>query len=370
MPISLHDLHALNDHLLEEFQDDLKTIVESGQYQLGPQVQRFEEQFARYIGAKHCIALSSGIDAIVICLNALGVGPDLEVIVPAFAPASLAMAVCRLGATPVFVDCRHDTMNMDPDMAIASMNSSRTRAIIVPHMFGLAAEIDRIMTIARTYSVAVVEVGTSATGARYHGRRLGTFGNYGTFSFGPGDALGSLGSGGAIITNDDNVVEHFRRLRDCGHYNSAQHEVVGYDSPMSALQGAFLLRKLAELDDNNLDRIANAKLYSQLLDGSAVTTPVQRDDNSHIYSQYVIQAPERQALMDSLKEKGIETGVPIATPLHLEPCFRYLEYKEGAFPVSEDLCARCLSIPVSPGLKKSQIKEIGAAITAYYGVPA
>lgn len=370
MAISLHDLHALNDHLLEDFQDDLKEVLSAGNYTLGQQVQRFEEQFARYISTKHCVGLSSGVDGIVLCLNAIGVGPGDEVLCPVFAPAPLAMAICRLGATPVFVDCRPDSLNMDPDQAIASMNSSRTKAMIVIHMFGLAAEIDRIMTIARTYSVQVIEVTTMATGARYHGRRLGTFGNFASFGFAPLDALGSIGSAGALTTNDDNYVEQFRRLRDSGRFNSPVHDVVGYDSAMSAIQAAFLLRKLAELDDNNLDRIANAKLYNQLLEGAPVQTPPLREDMSHIYSTYVIQAPERNALLEHLKEKGIETASPIPSALHLEPCFRYLEYKEGAFPVAEDLALRSLALPCGPGMKKNQIKEICSAIQAYYAVPA
>lgn len=366
MPVAHSDFHAINDHLLEDFQEDVKEVFASGQYTLGAHVQKFEETFAKFVGCKFGVGLNSGTDALLICLNAIGVGPGDEVVVPVYAPTYTAETVARLGATPVFVDCRPDTLNVDPDQVIASL-TSRSKAMIVAHNFGLSCEIDRIIQIARTYSVPVLEDASAAAGGRFHNRRLGTFGNFGCFNLGPGNALGAIGCAGAIVTNDENFVENFRRLRDHGMFGSAAHEMVGYDSHMDALQALFLLRKMSEHDDNNQDRIANAGVYHSMFAGSAVQGPVQREDLSHIYSSFVIQVPDREKLIETLNEKGIESMVPFPTPLHLEPCFRYLEYKEGAFPVAEDVAKRALSIPIGSHLKKSHLVEVANTILSHFG---
>ncbi|MDX2175675.1 MAG: DegT/DnrJ/EryC1/StrS family aminotransferase [Candidatus Sumerlaeia bacterium] len=369
MAVSLTDYSSLNDHLIDEYLEDVRAIFESGQFAAGSSVQKFEEQMARFNNCKHAVGVKSGTDALVICLNALGIGAGDEVLMPVLAPASLALSVARLGGTPVFVDVRQDSFTMDPDQAIASLSTAKTKAIIVHHTFGLSAEIDRIMTVARTYSVPVIEDVTAAAGGRFHGRRLGSFGNFSCYDFGPSAVLSSAGSAGAIVSNDDNFVEHFRRLRLQGA-GASGIEAIGYDAMMDAVQAAFMIRKLAEHDDNNLDRVANARMYSQLFEDSAVVGPPVRDDLSHIYSEYVIQVSDPQALVDHLKEKEIEAAIPSIRPLHLEPAFAYLNYQQGAFPVAEEAAQRLVSIPVTPGLKKSQVNEVASAILAFYGVPA
>lgn len=371
MNIPLMDFHALNDHLLDDFTENVKKVFESGHYTLGSHVQRFEETFAKYVGCKFGIGVNSGTDALMVCLKSLGVGAGDQVLCPVLAPSNVAEAIARLGATPVLVDVRPDSLNMDPDHAIASITSG-TRAMIVVHNFGLSAEIDRLLQIARTYSVAVIEHATMATGARFHGRRIGSFGNFACFGLGPDAALGAVGSAGAITTNDENFVDHFRRLRDHGFHEgaSANHDVIGFDSTMDAVQAVFLSLKMADLDDNNLDRIANAERYFSRFAGSSVRLPVQRDDNSHIYSSFVIQVPDRDKLVEDLTAKGIETRIPYGSALHLMPCFAYLEYREGAFPVAEEAVRQMLAIPVWAGLKRSKIDEVAQAITNFYGVTA
>jgi len=368
MPVSIINLHAVNDQFVEDYQEEIKKIFESGQFVNGPVVQKFEEQFARYVGCKFGIGTNSGTDALLLSLNALGVGPGDEVLCPAFTHGRCGDVVARLGATPVLVDVRPETFCLDPDLALASM-TSKTKAIIVIHLFGMAAEIDRICQIARTYSVYVLEDCRHAAGARVGGRRLGSFGQAGAFSFYPTRTLGAAGDAGLISTGDEKLADQVRRLREHGRAGTkGEHDMVGYNSRLDPIQAALLQLKMQELDENNLERVENARLYTSLFKGSPIVTPPFRDDLSHVYNMYTVLAPDRDKLAAYLTEKGIGHMVYYPTPLHLQPAFQYLGYKEGAFPVSEDLARRVISLPVAPGLKKKEIQEVARTILQFYGV--
>jgi len=369
MSIPFMDLTATNDAVLDEFIESVKEIFASGQFVHGPHVQKLEEVFAKYIGNKQCITVGSGTDAIKLALHALDVRPGDEVIVPAFAYPSTAEAVCRLGANPVFVDVRPDTYTLDPDQTLAKI-TSRTRAIIPVHLFGQAAEIDRLVTIARTYSVSVVEDVRNAAGARLGNRRVGTYGEFGAFSFHPTNPLGCSGEGGAMTTNDEEKANTVRKLRDHGRNALHVTELVGYNSRLDTIQAAMLLLKLRDLDENNFECIENARLYHRLFAVSPVASPAFADDMSHVYNSYTVLVPDRDKLAEHLKEKGIGHSVPIPAALHMHPCFAYLGYREGAFPISEDLAKRNIALPISPGLKKRQVEEVAETILAFYGVTA
>lgn len=370
MAVPFIDFKAVNDHLVEDWFEQLQKIFESGQFILGPSVQKFEEQFARYIGQRHAAGVNSGYDAMVLALRALGIQPGDEVICPAFACGPIASAILRVGASPVFVDVRSDSFCLDPDLTLSAL-TQRTRAIVVSHMFGQAAEIDRLSTIARTYSVSIIEDMRHAAGARFNNRRLGSFGNASAFSFYPTRPLGATGDAGMILTNDEKCIELVRCLRedDCG-LDPAGSPMAGHGSRMDAVHAAFLSLKLSDLDENNLERVENARLYTQLFRDTPVATPVFRDDLSHVYGHYTVRVPERDKLVIHLEEKGIGCGVYYRQPLHLHPNLSSLNYKEGAFPVAEDISNRALSLPICPGLKKHQIEEVASTIKAFYGVPA
>lgn len=371
MSIPFISMDAVNGHLFEEYVDELKKIFETGQFILGPATQRFEDQFTRYIGCKNGIGVNSGTDAVLLALNVIGVGPEDEVLCPAFTFGRCADLIARLGATPVFVDVRPDSYCIDPDLGMASM-SSRTKAIIAVHLFGQAAEIDRLSNFARTYSVPVIEDMRHATGARHNGRRLGSFGQFGCFSFYPTRNLGAAGDAGMITTNDENAAEMIRRLREhgCDADPHRAHQTIGYNSRLDAVQAALLSIKLQELDENNLERVENARLYTQRFRNTPVQTPNFRDDLSHVYNMYTVLVPDRDKLAEHLAEKGIGYGVYYETPLHLQPAFQYLGYKEGAFPVSEDLAKRAISLPIAPGLKKHHVETVVDEILSFYGVTA
>lgn len=370
MAVPFINLHAVNDHLLEDYLEEVRKTFESGQFVLGAAVQKFEEQFAKYVGVKHGVAVNSGTDALLLALDILGVGPGDEVLVPAYCFGRVGDVIARLGAQPTLVDVRPDTYCLDPDMALATI-TSRTKAIVAVHLFGQACEIDRISTIARTYSVSVLEDMRHATGARIGSRRLGSYGQFSAFSFYPTRSLGAIGDGGLVGTGDEKMAEGIRRLREHGRQaGKGEHEKIGYNSRLDALQASYLSLKLSDLDENNLERIENARLYTQMFKGSPVQTPQFRDDLSHVYNMYTVLVPERAKLVEKLKELNIGHEVYYPTPLHLQPAFQYLGYKEGAFPVSEDLGRRALSLPIAPGLKKKDIQEVANAVLSYYGVKA
>lgn len=366
MAVPFINLRAVNDHLLEDYLEQLPRLFESGQFILGPAVQRFEEQFARFVGARHGIGVNSGTDAVLLALKALKIGPGDEVIIPAFAFGPTAAAVVHLGATPVFVDVRADSYCLDPDLTLSAI-SSRTKAIIAVHLFGQACEIDRLTTIARTYSVAVIEDLRHATGARFNNRRLGSFGTFGAFSFYPTRNLGAAGDAGLISTNDEKCAELVRKLREGGLIAGGEQEIIGYNSRMDAMQATLLSIKLADVDENNLERVENARRYTQLFKGTPITSPLFRDDLSHVYGHYVVLAPEREKLSEHLTAKGIGHGIYYAKPLHLQPAFQFLNGREGAYPVAEDLCRRAIALPICPGLKKSQIEDVANTVIQFYG---
>ncbi|CAN5316695.1 DegT/DnrJ/EryC1/StrS family aminotransferase [soil metagenome] len=369
MAVPFINMKAVNNHLLEEFQPELDKIFESGQFVGGPVVQKFEEQFARYAGAKFGIGVNSGTDAILLALTALGIGPGDEVICSAYDFSGSADSIARLGAQPVFVDVRSDSYCVDPDQALATI-TSRTKAIIATHLFGHACEIDRLTTIARTYSVQVLEDMRHCVGGRVNGRRLGSFGAFGCFSFYPTRNLGAAGDGGLVSSNDEKNAETLRHLRDHGRNVKGEHEVIGYNSRLDAIQAALLSVKLGDVDENNQERIENARLYTQLFKGSPVVTPSFRDDLSHVYNTYCVLVPDRDKLVAHLTEAGIGHQIYYQQPLHLQPAFEYLGYKEGAFPVAEDLGKRGIALPIAPGLKKQHIKETANSLLNFYGVKA
>lgn len=368
MAIPFNNPSAYNDTVYEDFLKDLETIFSEGQFTQGPAVQKFEETFARFTGVRQCVTTGSGSDALVMALRTLGVGPSDEVICPAFGFASTAEAVVRAGATPVFVDVRPDSYTLDPDKTLASL-TSRTKAIIPVHIFGHAAEIDRITSIARTYSVSVIEDCRGAAGARLGNRRLGTYGEMSVFSFHPNSPLGGLGDGGAICTNSEPHATLLRKLRNHGRDpESATHEMIGYYSLLDTANAALLLHKLQDLDENNAENIENAGLYNRLFLGSPVIPPMHRDDGSYVYTSFAVQVPDREKLSAFLTEKGIGHAVFCTLPVHLQPAFAYLGGIEGAFPIAEELCAKTLMLPIMPGLKKHQVESVADAILEFYGV--
>ncbi|MBI5153948.1 DegT/DnrJ/EryC1/StrS family aminotransferase, partial [Candidatus Poribacteria bacterium] len=345
MAVPFTDLTAANASVLDEFIEEVRGLFASGQFVQGPAVQKFEDTFARFIGNRHCVTVGNGSDALALALRVLGAAPGDEVICPAYGFPSTAQAVARLGARPVFVDCRPDTYTLDPDQTLSAITAA-TKAIIPMHVHGMAAEIDRMVTVARTYSISVIEDTRNGTGGRNNSRRLGTYGEFGVFSFHPANPLGAAGDGGALTCNDDEKANQLRKLREHGAVHGKGNECIGYNTRLDSIHAALLQLKLQDLDENNAECIENAGLYQRLFFGSPVHTPAYSDAGNHVYSAYTVLVPDREKLMEHLHEKNIGFQVYCPTPIHLLPCFHYLGYRDGAFPIAEDLARRSISLPI------------------------
>lgn len=364
MKVPFINLYSQHEHLIDDLLEEFRALLGRGDFILGSPVKEFEKNFAEMLGAKHCIGVNSGTDALVLSLKARGIGPGDEVIVPAFSFIASADAVVRVGAKPVFVDVREDTMNINPEL-IPDVLTPETRAIIPVHLFGQACEMDLLMEIAESLNLALIEDVAQACGTRVKQKHCGTIGSVGCFSFYPTKNLGSIGDAGCIVTNDDNQAELLRSLRDHGRIADGTFEHIGYNSRMASVQALYLNQRLEEFEDSLLDRIENARYYAQLLAESGATCPTFKEDLSHTYNYYTIKVPERDKLRQFLTEQGIGTMVYYQRPLPYEPCFAHLGYEENDFPVSEEACRQVISLPNYPGIKKREIEIVSGLVREF-----
>ncbi|SEM79088.1 DegT/DnrJ/EryC1/StrS family aminotransferase [Lihuaxuella thermophila] len=365
--IPLLDLKAQYQTIREEVRQAVDKVLDGGRYILGPEVKALEEEVAAYCGVKHAIGVANGTDALVLALDAAGIGPGDEVITTPYTFFATAEAVSRLGATPVFVDIDPQTYNIDVKQIRAKINS-KTKAIIPVHIFGQPADMEEIMAIAKEHNLFVLEDAAQAMGSEYKGRKIGSWGHAATFSFFPTKNLGGYGDGGMITTNDDELARKIRSLRVHGsnpeskYYNS----MIGYNSRLDELQAAILRIKLRHLDSWNDARREKAALYDELLKDTPVVTPYHADDRKHIYHLYIIQAEDREQLVGHLKENGISTGVYYSIPLHQQEVYKSLAYEEGSLPTSEYMSKRTFALPLYAELSNENIHRIVDIIKSYY----
>ncbi|MEM2126219.1 MAG: DegT/DnrJ/EryC1/StrS family aminotransferase [Candidatus Methanosuratincola sp.] len=356
-----------------EIDSAIARVIESGQFILGPEVEAFERAVAQYLGVKHAIGVASGTDALWLALKAANIGPGDRVIVPSFTFFATAGAVCNVGATPIFADIDPQTFNIDPDSVRNLLESNaqireKTKAIIPVHLYGQPAEMDEILELAQRYELTVIEDAAQAIGARYKDRTVGTLGHLGCFSFFPTKNLGAYGDGGLVVTNDDALAERVRMLRVHGSKPKYYHHIVGTNSRLDALQAAILRVKLAHLDEWTRARQHIAAQYdtafSQL---KGLTVPYRAPERTHIYHQYTIRVlgGRRDALQKFLKEHGISTEIYYPLPLHLQPCFAHLGYREGQLPESERASREVLSLPIFPELTMEEQEQVIKAIQKF-----
>lgn len=362
--IPLMDLKAQHDGLAAEINRAIKSVFAEGQFILGPATQRFEEEFADHLGAKFCAGVASGTDALQIALRALEIGPGDEVIVPALTFAASAFAVAHAGARPVFVDVDEKTCNIDPAKIKAAI-TKKTKAIMPVHLYGQPARMGEILFIAREHGLYVVEDACQAHGALFHGKRAGTTGDVGCFSFYPSKNLGACGDGGAIVTSNPEIHEKVKILRHCGQKIRYRHEKLGFASRLDSLQAAILSVKLPHLENWNAKRRELAAHYSKLLKDLPLVLPQEAAGAVSVYHLYVVRTPARKNLSDALAAQGIETAVHYDMPLHLQACFRPLGYKAGDFPVAEKIAQRALSLPMYPELPKADATRVVEAIARF-----
>lgn len=362
--IPLVDIQKQYHALRREIDVSLGRVFLSGVFILGKEVTLFEEEFASYCGAEYAVGVASGTDALLLTLKALGIGPGDEVIVPVFTFISTVLAITYTGAKPVFVDVDAHTYTIDVPHTEKHI-SSRTKAILPVHLYGLPADMDAIISLAKKHNLVVVEDACQAHGARYKGKPVGSLGDAGCFSFYPSKNLGAYGDGGAVTTNSKRLSERIVQLRNIGQKVKNRHEIVGYNSRLDSLQAAVLRVKLPYLNGWVQQRREVARLYSTLLQSASVLLPREPTGHTSSYHLYVIRVNDRDALGRHLRQHGVETGIHYPAPVHLQPALRTLGYKKGDFPISE-LCARqVLSLPMFPELTKRDVKSIARAVARY-----
>ena len=366
MKVPLLDLKAQYAPIKKEIMKSIEEVVDSCQFINGPQVKQIEKMVEEHSGCKRAIGVSSGTDAILCILMGLGIGAGDEVITTPFTFFATAGCICRVGAKPVFVDIDPKTYNIDP-AKIQNAVTARTKAIMPVHLFGQLADMDPIMAIAKKHNLAVIEDACQSIGASYKGRKAGSIGTAGCFSFFPSKNLGTVGDGGMIVTNDEVFGEKLSILRMHGSKPKYFHQVVGGNFRLDTIHAAVLMVKLGLLDGWSEARRKNADKYNSLLAGlDCVIRPYIAEGNISIYNQYVIRVPKRNELRDFLTKNEIGTEIYYPLSLHEQKCFTSMGHKRGDFPESEKAADETVALPVYPELKDEQIEFVAAKIKEFY----
>lgn len=365
--IPLVDLRAQYRSIKPEIDAAVAAVLDSGQFALGPTVEAFERDFAAYCGVSQAVAVNTGTSALHLALLAVGVKPGDEVITVPFTFVATVAAIEYTGARPVFVDVEPEYCTMDP-AALERAITPRTKAIVPVHLYGQPADMDPILEIARRHGLVVIEDACQAHGAEYHGRRAGSMGDIGCFSFYPAKNLGAYGEGGAAVTNHPEYAETMRLLRSWGEKRRYEHLTKAFNYRMDGLQGAILRVKLKHLEAWTEARRRHAADYGRLLEGTDVLPPRERPGGRHVYHIYAIRIADRDGWRERLASEGIQTGVHYPIPVHLQPAYRDLGYQAGDFPVSEAAAAEVLSLPIFPELTAEQLARVAASLAV--GSPA
>jgi dTDP-4-amino-4,6-dideoxygalactose transaminase len=377
MKVPLLDLKSQYQAIKEEILNVTEEIFESQYFILGPRVEELEKEIAGYCFSKYAVGVSSGTDALLISQMAVDIGPQHTVITTPYTFFATAGSISRTGARPIFVDIDPDTYNISPqglESALAAMTSpelARLKAVIPVHLYGQCADMDPIIKIAAEYNLFIIEDAAQAIGAEYKGRRAGSIGDFGCFSFFPSKNLGAFGDGGMVTTNSDDFYDKLCILRVHGSHPKYYHKVIGGNFRLDALQAAIVSIKLKYLDNWTKARRENARKYRELFAVAGlddlVKLPIEKE-NRHIYNQFVISLKEkRDDLRQFLKDAGIGTEIYYPVPMHLQECFSDLNYKKGDFPVAEHAALHTLALPVYPELSDDQQAYVVEKIKAFYG---
>jgi dTDP-4-amino-4,6-dideoxygalactose transaminase len=363
------DLKAEYALMKAEIQAEVEKVLESQLFIMGPQVRELEAEVASLVGCKFALGCASGSDALLLALMALGIDSGDEVITQPFTFVATAGSIARLKARPVFVDIDPETYNLDAKQ-LESAITSKTRAIMPVHLFGLPADMDAITQIAKAHGVPVIEDAAQSIGSQCRGKNVGNIGEFGCFSFFPSKNLGGAGDGGLITTNDPILAERLAVLRDHGSRKKYHYDLIGMNSRLDSLQAAILLVKLKYLDRFTEARRRNADRYTDLFKqagvGKWISLPVQPEGRRHVHNQFVIRAQRRDELRDYLRARGIPSEIYYPAPLHLQPAFAYLGYGAGSFPQAEEASHQVLALPVFPQMTEEQQKLVVKTIADFF----
>ena len=378
MKVSLLNLKLQYQSIREEVLREIEKLCDKQSFILGENVAGLEQEIAKYCNTKYAIGVASGTDAILLALLAADVGPGDKVVTTPYTFFATAGSIARLNAIPVFVDIEPDTFNIDPNKLedclkkLAARHSSRTtlKAILPVHLYGQCAEMEPILKLSKKYRLTVIEDAAQTIGAEYKGKRAGSLGDFGCFSFYPSKNLGGFGDGGMVTTNNERLAEKVRILRVHGSKPKYYHKFVGINSRLDELQAAVLRIKLRHLETWTRKRQEKAETYNFLFKEAgllnAITLPVIRPNGRHVFNQYVIRVKKRDNLREYLAKEGIGTEIYYPVPLHLQECFRYLGYKRGDLPVSEKAAKETLALPIYPELTPEEQEDVVNKIAEFY----
>lgn len=353
------DLQSLHVEIKDQLENAFQRVMASGWYVLGPELETFEAEFARYCEVNYCVGVGNGLEALHILLKAYGIGSGDEVIVPSNTFIATWLAVTESGAVPIPVEPDVDTHNINP-LLIEKAITNKTRAIIPVHLYGQPADMDKINDVAAAHGLVVIEDAAQAQGAIYKDRRTGSLGDAAATSFYPGKNIGALGDGGAVLTNDRSIAETVRKLRNYGSEIKYNHELIGFNSRLDELQAAFLRVKLKHLDRWNAQRCHIADIYNRELPGAIITPPFISDFVECVWHLYVVRSKRRDSLAKWLNDNGIPTAIHYPTPPHLQNC--YQKSLDAIYPVAELLAKEVISLPMSPTMSEEQVHNVVACI--------
>lgn len=360
--ISFGRLDLMHNEIRSEIDDAIKRVLDNSYYIDGPFLKQFEQEWAEYCGTKYCVGVGNGLEGIKLSLLALGIKENEEVIIPSHTFIATALAVSNCGAKPVFVEVNEDDCLINPDK-IEEKITDKTKAIIVVHLYGQCCEMDKIMDIAKRHNLKVVEDAAQAHGATYKGRKAGSLGDIAEFSFYPGKNLGCLGDGGCITTNDKELADKVRELRNYGSNQKYIHNEKGFNSRLDELQASILSVKLPYLDKWNKDRRRIASRFNNEIKNEKIKLPVENVDNYHVYHQYVVQVDDRENFQEYLKKYDIPTMVHYPRAIHKQKA--YEEFNELDLPIAEELASKVVSLPMYYGLSDEEINYIIDIINKY-----
>lgn len=366
MQVPFLNLKAQYESIRDEVAGPIQDVLDSCAYAGGPFVKQFDDAFAAYCGTDHAIGVNSGTTALWAALIAMGIGEGDEVITVPNTFIATAEAISFAGAKPVFVDVDEETYTLDPSKLEEAI-TPLTKAVIPVHLYGQIADMDPILEISRAHGLKVIEDAAQAHGAEYKGRRAGSMGDAGCFSFYPGKNLGAYGEGGAVVTNDPELAETLQVFRDHGQSQKYHHKMIGWNARMDGIQGAVLNVKLKHIDNWNKSRASHAAVYDKALAGiEGLTPPHTADYAKHIYHVYAVRTSDRETFMGAMAEKGIGCAIHYPVPVHLQAAYADLNLPAGTFPVAEKCCSEVVSLPMFAELTGEQIQAVVEAIESYF----